>query len=301
MRANSTPASPRSPTDARQSSNTSGSDSQHQDRMEVDKPGEVNPKTPDPASDTESSRSSPERESSTVRLGRPFIRVSDETRKDVDKVTLELQDYRTECRDMKSAHEKEFQLSLREIEHYYDLTSILNQRTRELLKNHKQMASTMYWHFDLMEFQQQHAIDSAHALKDVLLHIHHNSMSLDDYYLTINELLRGALTSLAGWFDKSDTCLIAFKSDMEGMFCHWNSMALSLLHDGTWSAELTSIIARMKQEKRTVDLAPKPSALNMEPNQVQEEGSHARTKGKEVAGKKSFASGKGQNSCPRRK
>jgi hypothetical protein len=159
----------------------------------------------------------------------------------------------------------------------------------------------MYRHFDLMEFQQQHAIDSASALKDVLLHIHHDSMSLDDYYLTINELLRGALTSLASRFDKSDTRLIAFKSDMEGMFRHWNSMAPSPLHEGTWSAELTSIIAQMKQEKRMVDLAPKPSALNMEPNQAQEEGSHTRTKGKEVAGTKSFASGKGQNSRPRRK
>jgi hypothetical protein len=133
MRADSTPASPHSPMDAHQSGNTSGSGSQ--DRMEVDKPGEVDPKTPDPASDTESSRSSPECKSSTVQLGRPFIRVSDETRKDVDKVTSELQDYRTECCNMKSAHQKEFQLSLHEIEHYYDLTSILNQRTGELLKN----------------------------------------------------------------------------------------------------------------------------------------------------------------------
>jgi hypothetical protein len=214
-------------------------------------------------------------------------------------VTSELQDYRTECCDMQSTHQTEFQLSLHKIECYYDLTSILNQRTRELLKNHKQTVSTMYWHFDLMEFQQQHAIDSACTLKDVLLRIHHDSMSLDDYYLAINELLRGALTLLAGWFDKSDTRLIAFKSDMEGMFHHWNSMALSPLHDGTWLAELTSIIAWMKQEKRMVDLAPKPSSLNMESNQVQAEGSRMHTKGKEVAGKKSFTSGKGQNSHPR--
>jgi hypothetical protein len=202
---------------------------------------------------------------------------------------------------MQSTHQKEFQLLLHEIKHYYDLTSILNQRTRELLKNHKQMASTMYQCFDLMELQQQHAIDSACALKDVLLHIHHDSMSLDDYYLTINELLRGALTSLASRFNKSDTHLIAFKSDMEGMFCHWNSMALSPLHDGTWLAELTSIIAWMKQEKQTVDLELKPSSLNMEPNQVQAEGSCTHTKGQEVAGRKSFTSGNCQNSWPHHK
>jgi hypothetical protein len=294
MRADSTPASPHSPMGACQSGNTSGSGSQHQDRMEVDKAGEVNLKMPDPASDTELSCSSPKCESSTVQLGRPFIQVSDETRKDVDKVTSELQDYRTECCNMQSAHQKEFQLLLHEIKHYYDLTLILNQRTGELLKNHKQTASTMYQHFDLMEFQQQHAINSAHALKDVLLHIHHDLMSLDDYYVAINELLRGGLTLLAGRFDKSDTCLIAFKSDMEGMFHHWNLMAPSPLYDGTWLAKLTSIIAQMKQEKRMVDLVPKPSSLNMEPNQAQAEGSCMHTKGKEVAGKKSFTSGKGR-------
>jgi hypothetical protein len=66
MRADSTPVSPHSPTGAHQLGNTSGLGSQHQDRMEVDKAGEVNLKMPDPASDTKLSCSSPERESSTV-------------------------------------------------------------------------------------------------------------------------------------------------------------------------------------------------------------------------------------------
>jgi hypothetical protein len=65
-------------------------------------------------------------------------------------------------------------------------------------------ASAMYRHFDLVDLQQQHAIDSACVLKDVLLHIHYDSFSLDDYYLRVNKLLRGALTSLSTHFDRMD-------------------------------------------------------------------------------------------------
>jgi hypothetical protein len=78
---------------------------------------------------------------------------------------------------------------------------LFTSQTEELLKHFKMLALVMYRHFDLVDLHQQHAIDSAHALKDILLCIHHDSLSLDDYYLAINELLRGALTSLAACFD----------------------------------------------------------------------------------------------------
>jgi hypothetical protein len=79
---------------------------------------------------------------------------------------------------------------------------------------------------------------------------------------------------------------------------HWNSMALSPLHDGTWLAKLTGIIAQAKEDKRKVDLALKPSPLNINPSQAQAEGLCMHTKGKEVAGKKLFTSSNCQNSCP---
>ncbi|KAF9521095.1 hypothetical protein BS47DRAFT_1386788 [Hydnum rufescens UP504] len=154
----------------------------------------------------------------------------------------------------------------------------------------------MYRRFDLMDLQQQHAVDSARALKDVLLRIHNDSFSLDDYYLTINELLRGVLTSFVACFDKTDTHLIAFKSDMEGMFHHWNSLAPSPLHTGMWTAELTSIIARAKEEQHA-DVAVAQNASG----QADGRSSKSRSKGKEVAGRKASGSGNRHSTQSRRK
>jgi hypothetical protein len=133
----------------------------------------------------------------------------------------------------------------------------------------------MYKCFDLMEVQQQHAMKLVHVLKDVLLRIHHGSFSLDDYYLMVNELLRGALTSMAAHFNQADTQLIAFKNNMEGMFHHWNALAPSLLHDGKWAAELTNIIAQAKDGK----------------HKTEAEGSSLHSKGNEVMNRKSSISG----------
>jgi hypothetical protein len=215
-------ASPHSPTVPHQLDYTSGSGPQCAHMMnqskEWDEVGNVKMRMSDSDSDSKSSNHDAHHEPSTIQLGKPFISISDETMKGVEKMTAQLHDYRGECCDMQAKHKREFKLSLHKIKHYKDLTAILDSRTKELLKNYKLTTSMMHRHFDLMDLQKQHAVDSVHALKDILLCIHHDSFSLDDYYLVINELLRGALTLLASQFNRLDTCLIAFKSDMEGMF-----------------------------------------------------------------------------------
>jgi hypothetical protein len=201
MGAISTPASPHSLMVSCQLDYTSGYGLQHVHMMnwlkEWDEVGNVKMRTSDPDSHSKSSNNDAHHEPSTVRLGKPFISVSDKTMKGVENMTAQLHDYRGKCHNMQAKHEREFKLLLCKIECYKDLTTILDLRTKELLKNYKQMTSMMCRHFDLMDLQQQHAVDLVHALKDILLHIHHDSFFLDDYYLVINELLRGALTSLA--------------------------------------------------------------------------------------------------------
>jgi hypothetical protein len=178
---------------------------------------------------------------------------------------------------------------------------LFTSQTEELLKHFKMSALAMYRCFDLVDLQQQHAIDSACALKDVLLCIHHDLLSLDDYYLAINELLRGALTTLAACFYRTDTCLIAFKSEMEGMFNHWNVMALSPLHNSMWAAELTNIIAQTKTDMRNAKAVTETVPGSSQPNQMQAEGSDSGLKGKQVVHKKLVMTSNRQNTKPHHK
>jgi hypothetical protein len=193
---------------------------------------------------------------------------------------------------------QEFEASRQEFECIREHAVLFTSRTEELLKHFKMLASAMYRRFDLMDLHQQHAIDSVRTLKDVLLHIHHDSLSLDDYYLTINELLRGALTSLTARFDWTNTCLIAFKSEMEGMFNHWNVMAPSPLHNGMWAAELMNIIAQTKTDMHNAKAATETVPGSSQPNQMQAKGSGSGSKGKHVVRKKLVMTGNHQNTKP---
>jgi hypothetical protein len=194
---------------------------------------------------------------------------------------------------------QEFEASQQEFECIRKHAVLFTSQTEELLKHFKMSASAMYRRFDLMDLHQQHAIDSVCTLKDILLHIHHDSLSLDDYYLAINELLRGALTSLAAHFDRTDTHLIAFKSEMEGMFNHWNAMAPSPLHNGMWAAKLTNIIAQTKTDMRNAKAATETVPGSSQPNQMQAEGSGSGSKGKQVVCKKLVMTSNCQNTKPR--
>ncbi|KAF9511612.1 hypothetical protein BS47DRAFT_1394994 [Hydnum rufescens UP504] len=199
---------------------------------------------------------------------------------------MQLLTYESECRNLQKNHKREFELSRQEFECIHEHATLFTKQTEKLLKHFKMSTSAMYRCFDLMDLQQQYAMDSARALKDILLHIHNNSFSLDDYYLTINELLRGILTSFIAHFDKMDTCLITFKSDMEGMFHHWNSLAPSPLHEGMWTAKLTSIIACEKEDKHKEEQQPDVTVAQNASGQAEAEGSKSHSKGKEVVGRK---------------
>jgi hypothetical protein len=229
-----------------------------------------------------------------------FISVSDEVMDNITKMTSQLNIYGDETRDMQRSHRREFESSRREFERIRDHASMFHQRTEDLIKNFRLTTSAMNRRFDLMDLQQQHAVDAARALKDVLLRIHHDSFSLDDYYLAINELLRGALTLLTVRFHRSNPLLIAFKNDMEGMFRHWNAMAPSPLHDGVWAAELTNIIATAKEGMRTVDLQPRLTPMQYKGDEPKDVKDRRNSKGKNVANDNSSKDGKWPSAPPRR-
>jgi hypothetical protein len=115
------------------------------------------------------------------------------------------------------------------------------------MRNFRQSTSVMFKQFDTIEVLQQSALDSAFALKNVLLQVHNDAMSLDNYYHIINKLILRALTTLSCKVERMDPWFKALKSDVQNVFHGWNLISLTEAHNGTWVAEITNVIGKMKE------------------------------------------------------
>ncbi|KAF9508752.1 hypothetical protein BS47DRAFT_1397543 [Hydnum rufescens UP504] len=189
--------------------------------------------------------------------------VPDEVLKNVGEVAAKMDAYKKICQDIAVAHKREFDSLRTEFEHLRDDMNMNTYRTEELTKHFKASTSSMFKQFDTIEVLQQQASDSAYLLKHILLRVHNKSMTLDNYYQMINELLIGALTTIAQKVDKLDPRFMALKSEIQNMFHHWNSISPTAAHDGAWVAEITNLIAKKKASFTKVDTNPRATPLKL--------------------------------------
>jgi hypothetical protein len=149
--------------------------------------------------------------------------------------------------------------------------------------------------FDSISVQQIHAMEAVHSLKDVLLRIHNDSFSLEDYYLMINELIHRALTSLSEHVDGSDLRLLALKAEVQSVFHHWNSIVPTSSTHSMWAAEIMNIIGKMKETKQEQHLAMRTTPLLLKELEIQVAGPSSESNIKEKEGNVSVGTGNSPN------
>jgi hypothetical protein len=177
------------------------------------------------------------------------LKVPDKVLKAVGEVTNCMDSYKKLCKDIAVFHRKEFDLLHTEFKHICDDSNTISYRSEELLKNFRQSTSAMFKQFDTIEVLQQSASDLAFALKNVLLQVHNDAMSLDDYYHIINKLILGALTTLSCKVKRMDPQFKALKSNVQNVFHGWNLISPTKAHNGTWVVDITNVIGRMKEAR----------------------------------------------------
>jgi hypothetical protein len=117
--------------------------------------------------------------------------------------------------------------------------------------------------------------DVTYAIKDVLLRVHNDSFSLNDYFVVTNELLRGALTAMAQEIDRSDPRFAAFKLNVQSLFHQWNDIFPIPSYSNAWATEIINIIGE-KKDRRTneatqshsASISATPFAKSNEPNSI---------------------------------
>jgi hypothetical protein len=132
-----------------------------------------------------------------------------------------------------------------------DDAATLNKRTDEALRNLKKTTSGIHRRFDAVEILQRQAIDTARALKEVLLRIHSDEFSMDDYYSAVRELMRGALTSMSNQFDPNDPRFESFKRDVRTMFTEWQRIVPVALSADSSMTDLMEVIGAKKSAMAT--------------------------------------------------
>ena len=179
-----------------------------------------------------------------------IVNVREDVLKSIDVTASRLETHKAECHKMEVFHREQFQLLKDEFEKIHADATTITQRTNDLLKDFKKSTTTMYRRFDAIEVHQQQAADTAHAIKDVLLRVHNDSFSINDYFVATNELLRGALTALAQESDISDPRFTAFKLSIQSLFHQWNDISPVPSYSNAWATEIINIVGE-KQRRGT--------------------------------------------------
>jgi hypothetical protein len=182
----------------------------------------------------------------TTRTAR-FVEVSDDLRESVDAITSRMDVYKENCRVLQATHEEQLKQLQSDFVQIHDEASTLNSRTDDLLRNLKKTTAGVYKRFDAVDVLQQQAIEAARALKDVLLRVHNDEFSMDDYYTVVHELMRGALTTMSHQYDPNDPRFETFKRDVRAMFTSWATLASIDRMSDVSMASLMEIVGKKKE------------------------------------------------------
>ena len=175
------------------------------------------------------------------------VNVPEDILKSIDVTASRWEVYKAECHKMEAFHREQFQLLKGGFKRIHADATMITQYTNDLLKNFKKSTSTMYRWFDAIDIHQQQAADTAYMIKDVLLRIHNDLFSLNDYFVAMNELLHGALMALAQETDRSEPHFAAFKLNIQLLFHQWNEISPVPSYLNAWAMEIINIVGEKQR------------------------------------------------------
>jgi hypothetical protein len=178
----------------------------------------------------------------------------------MQNITGKLDEYLIDCREMERLHRVEYETLRDEFETLRDNARTFARRTEDLLKNLKGATAASHNRLDAITAHQGRAIESAYAVQKLMLRVHTNSLSVDDYYTVANEVFRGAISAMISKVDRDDPRLVAFKRDVDAMFAQWERVAPVPGKSRAWATEILAGVNPDGKTERTRDTAEAPVA-----------------------------------------
>jgi hypothetical protein len=165
---------------------------------------------------------------------------------------------------MERLHQNEYDTLRDEFEAIRDNAKTFSKRTEEMLKNLKSSAATSHNRLDAITEHQGRAIESAYAVQKLMLRVHGESLTTDDYYTVANEVMRGAIAAMMSKVDRDDPRLMAFKRDVDAMFSQWERVAPVAGKSRAWATEVLSALNVEGKKRTSTDAPPASSSLPRE-------------------------------------